>query len=233
MILLYNNRVGRGVKYQAFRRSAGRTTAGRKVPGTGLSTSRNRILRPPLASLLLVVGALFVFMAGCGGMRPTYYKSQGFDVEEIKKVAVLPLDSLAADRNAGERFRMAIIAEMLSEGVDVVEPGEVIRVMVDLEIKSLRGLSVEEIQDIGERLGADSVMTGSVGSYAMRKGAKYSYPDVSINLVLYEVSSGEIVWSVWHSTGGATFSSRYFGTEGRTLNEAVREVVKEAINVLF
>ncbi|MGD2079973.1 MAG: hypothetical protein PVJ36_02430 [Nitrospirota bacterium] len=151
----------------------------------------------------------------------------------MKKVAVLPLDPLAADRNAGERFRMAIIAELLSKGVDIVEPGEVIRVMVDMDLKALRGLTVENIQEIGRRLEADYVMTGSVGSYSIRKGVEVSYPDVSLNLILYEISSGEIVGSVWHSTGGPSFSSRHFGAEGRTLNEAVREVVKEGVDVLF
>lgn len=206
------------------------------VPGAsdrGSSAGGSRPRRPPADILVLLLGALFVFMSGCGGMSPTVYKRQGFDAREMKKVAVLPLDPLAADRNAGERFRMAIIAELLSKGVDIVEPGEVIRVMVDMDLKALRGLTVENIQEIGRRLEADYVMTGSVGSYSIRKGVEVSYPDVSLNLILYEISSGEIVGSVWHSTGGPSFSSRHFGAEGRTLNEAVREVVKEGVDVLF
>jgi TolB-like protein len=221
------------ISNRAFRRGPGRISASSNAPEAGVSGGKGGCRGLPAGFLAVLLGALFLFMVGCGGMRPTSYKLQGFDARKIKKVAVLPLDPLAGDRNSGERFRMAIITQLLSRGVDVVEPGEVIRVMIDMDLQSLRGLTVKDIQEIGTRLGADYVMTGSVGSYAMRKGANVSYPDVSINLILYEVSTGEIVWSVWHSTGGATFASRHFGAEGRTLNEAVREVVKEAINVLF
>jgi hypothetical protein len=199
----------------------------------GILTGENKGRRSSAGPLALLIGAVLMLLTGCGGVKPTYYKSQGFDVREIKKVAVLPLDPLAGGKNAGERFRMSIIAELLSKGVDIVEPGEVIRVLKAMDIQYLRSISVDDIREIGKRLGADAVMTGSVGSYAMRKGINVSYPDVSINLFLYETSSGEILWSVWHSTGGATFGSRHFGTEGKTLNEAVREVVKEAIDVLF
>jgi hypothetical protein len=218
---------------QASRHRVRPAAAGPESPDTGVSAGKDNGGRWTVGPLVIFLGVLLVFMAGCGGMAPTYYKRQGFDAREIKKVAVLPLDPLAGDRNAGEKFRMSIIAELLSKGVDIVEPGEVIRVLMDMDVKSLRSLSVKEIQEIGKRLGADAVMTGSVGSYSMRKGINVSYPDVSVNLFLYEVSSGEIVWSVWHSSGGASFSSRHFGTEGKTLNEAVREVVKEAIDVLF
>lgn len=181
---------------------------------------------------LVLLGVLLLVLSGCG-LRPTYYKRQDFDAGNIKRVAVLPLESLTPDKDVGERVRMAVIAELLSRGVDVIEPGEVIRVMLDMGVKSLRGLSVEEIKKIGQTLGADMVMTGSVGAFGMQKGIKISYPEVSIDLMLYDVASGEIVWSVWHSTGGASFSSRHFGTEGKTLNEAARDVVKDAINVLF
>lgn len=221
------------ISNRAYCHGPGHAAAGRKAPEDGISGRKDRGWRLPARFLVFLLGALFLFMVGCGGMRPTFFKLHGFNARTIKKVAVLPLDPLAGDKNSGERFRMAIIAELLSKGVDVVEPGEVIRVMVDMDLQTLRSLTVKDIQEIGTRLGADYVMTGSVGSYAMRKGGKLTYPDVSITLILWEVSSGEIVWSVWHATGGSTFASRHFGAQGRTLNEAVHEVVKEAIHVLF
>lgn len=218
---------------QTSRYPVRRVAADRRAPDIGIPTGKNKGRRLSVGPLALLIGALLVLLTGCGGVAPTYYKSQGFDAREIKKVAVLPLDPLAGGKNAGERFRMSIIAELLSRGVDIVEPGEVIRALKAMNIQYLRGISVDDIKEIGKRLDADAVMTGSVGSYEMRKGINVSYPDVSINLFLYDTSSGEILWSVWHSTGGATFANRHFGTESRTLNEAAREVVKEAIDVLF
>jgi hypothetical protein len=195
-------------------------------------SGKNIMGRPLTLVAAAIVGVLLLFVSGCAS-APTYFKREGFDAASIKRVAVLPLESLTSERLAGERVRMSVITELLSEGVDVVEPGEVIRVLNELNVKSLRGLNIEEIRKIGQALGADMVMTGSVGAFGIQKGRTISYPEVSIDLILYDAASGEIVWSAWHSTGGPSFWSRHFGTEGKTLNEAARDIVKDAIDVLF
>jgi hypothetical protein len=55
---------------------------------------------------------------------------------------------------------------------------------------------------------------------------------VSIHLSLLDTSSGEIIWYVWHTAGGASFWTRHFGAESKTLDETVKDVVKTAIDTL-
>jgi hypothetical protein len=55
---------------------------------------------------------------------------------------------------------------------------------------------------------------------------------VSIHLSLLDTSSGEIIWYVWHTAGGASFWTRHFGAERKTLDETVKDVVKTAIDTL-
>ncbi len=179
------------------------------------------------AALLLVL----LLMAGCSG--PRQYVREDAGVRTIKKIAVLPLASLTADENAGEKIRGLVISELLSRGVDVVEPGEVTRALLEMKVRSLGALTVDDFKALGKRLKVKALMTGSVAAYGMSRGITTTYPEVSIHLMLIDTSNGEIVWSVWHTAGGPSFWTRHFGTEGLTLSETARKAVREAIGALL
>ncbi|GAB4388391.1 MAG: hypothetical protein Kow0025_07390 [Thermodesulfovibrionales bacterium] len=181
---------------------------------------------------LVLIWAAVAVLSGCAS-GPTHYRREDVDFDSIRKVAVLPLESFVTDRLAGERVRMAVISELLSRGVDVTEPGEVIRALRTLNVESIRTLSSEEVRKLGQALGVDAVITGSVGAFGIEKGVSVSYAEVSISLIVYESSTGEIIGSSWHSTQGASFWTRHFGAEGKSLPEATREVVRKSIDVLF
>jgi TolB-like protein len=177
-----------------------------------------------LSSLLIVIGC---------GSAPKYYVRQQVDYKSIKKIAVLPFETLTSDEFAGEKIRKSAITELLSRGIDVIEPGEVTRTLVELKIRSLGSIKTTDIQNIAKTLGAEALMMGSVEAYEISKGISVSYPEVSINLRLVEASSGNTIWSVCHTSGGASFWTRHFGAEGISLSEAASKVVKEAIDTLF
>jgi hypothetical protein len=177
--------------------------------------------------------AFFIVLAllagGCGGPSPRKFVRPNIDLKNYRRVAVLPIDNFTPEKYAGEKIRQAVMTELLARGVDIVEPGEVNNALVKMQVQSLRTLTREQLKELGKELNVNTVMTGSVGAYATKKGVRVSYPEVSINLMAREVSSGQILWSVWHATGGPTFWTKYFGTEGKSLNEAAREIVHEAV----
>lgn len=181
--------------------------------------------------LVLLPSLLVVFGMGCA--RPNGYLRPDVNIKDIRQIAILPIDTFVSDRYAGEKIRQALITELLLRGIRVIEPGEVTRALVDLQIKSLRTLSIEEVRKIGEKLAVDTVLTGTVSAFEMNKGVRVSYPEVSINLMMYDADTGNIIGSTWTISSRPSFSTRHFGTEPRTLSEAVREVVREAVNVLF
>jgi len=185
----------------------------------------------PPGPLLLALGVLLVFVWGCGS--PRQYIRPDVDIRSIRRIAVLPLESLTPDEYAGEKIRGLVISELLARGVDVVEPGEVTRVLRELKVRSVRAVTVEDLRKIGKRLNVKAVMTGSVGAFGMSRGISASYPEVAIHLMLLDTSSGNIIWSVWNTAGGPSFWTRHFGTEGITLSETARKVVKETIDALF
>ncbi len=183
-----------------------------------------------ISFLLLAICSLLIFIYGCG---PEHYIRPKTDINNIKKVAVLPFENFTSDEYAGEKIRRLVITELLLRGIDVIEPGEVTRILRESKVKSLGSIKIAEIQDIGKTLKVEAVMMGSVEAFGLSRGISVTYPEVSVHLVLLEASSGNIIWSMWHTTGGANFWTRHFGSEGISLSEAARKTVKEAIGTLF
>ena len=182
--------------------------------------------------MFIAIISLLIFTLGCGG-GPKYYTKPNFELNNIKRVAVLPFNNFTSDEYAAEKIRKSVITELLSRGIDVIEPGEVTKVLRELKIKSFSFINITDIQNLGKTLGVETVMMGSVEAFGISKGISVSYPEVSINLMLVEASSGNIIWSIWHTVGGPSFWTRHFGAEGITLSEAANKVVKEAIDTLF
>jgi TolB-like protein len=181
-------------------------------------------------ALLFVAASLLIFSCSTA-VKP--YLRPGTDVPDIKKVAVLPFENLTRDEHAGEKIRNAAIMDLLSRGINVTEPGEVLKILKELQIGPYVLLPAEDIKSAGESLEVDAFITGSVETFGTSKGINVSYPEVSIHLMLVEPEGGSIIWSVWHTTGGASFWTRHFGAEGRTIDETSRIVVREAFDTLF
>jgi TolB-like protein len=195
-----------------------------------------KFIEPGKLSKLSKLFALcfLIFVAGgCATNTSMQYVRQNIDYSDFKRIAVLPFESLTTDEYAGEKIRKTVITELLSKGVDVVEPGEVTRVLIEQKIKSLGSVRTTDLQNVAKTLGVGALMMGSVEAYGISRGISVSYPEVSINLRLVEASSGNIVWSVCQTSGGPSFWTRHFGAEGASLSDTANEVVQEAIDTLF
>jgi len=179
---------------------------------------------------ILILGTVIFVSGGCG---PRHYVREKTDSQNIKRLAVLPFENFTSDEYAGEKIRRAVVADLLSRSIDVIEPGEITRVVRELKIKSLSAMKLSEAQELGKASGADTIMMGSVECYGLSKGVSVTYPEVTVNLKLIETSTGKVLWSVHHTSGGAGFWTRHFGSEGMSLSEVSEKVVREAMNTLF
>lgn len=181
----------------------------------------------------LAVAAVIMFLAQAGCSTAPHlqsYTRSETDFSATRKIAVFPLESLTQDEFAGERIRRLVIAELLDRGFEVIEPGEVASVLSTVTAnKPLWAINKEDIRKTGKALGVDAVIMGAVETYKISPGLTSPYPDVSISLRLLSVSSAEILWSATHTSGGPSYWTRHFGSEGMTLPEAARKVVREAV----
>ena len=182
--------------------------------------------------LIFIIPLIFV-ISGCRGSAPVYHISEDIDFSFYKRVAVMPFDNLTNEKFAGEIVRQVVISELLASGlVDVVLPGDVQRILDELDIKSTSSITTEQVTDIGKTLGVEAVIMGSVEEYGEVKMGNITVPQVTISLMMIDTGSCSIVWSVMQSRGGASFMARYFGARHETISETVLMLVRGAIQTL-
>ena len=183
--------------------------------------------------LLLAIVVLSVSaVCGCSSapaMR--HYSRADSDFSGIRKLAVFPFDALNADEYSGERLRRLVITELLSRGYDVTEPGEVTNVMRAVLAERPRSmLTRDDVKRVAQQLKVDAVITGAAEEYKWVNGLTVSYPEVSLSVNMLDARTGDIMWSAVHTSGGPSFATRHFGVEGKTLSDAARVVVREAVS---
>ena len=186
-----------------------------------------------LRGVLLVPLVLLPALAGCGSSSSAKYTHPNADLGAIKRVAVLPFENLTQERSAGDKVQKVFISELLAaEAFDVVEPGQVAKLLKAERIESVEALGPAEIKRIGEGLKAQGLFMGTVVDFAETRSGSTPAPEVTITLRLVEVQSGVTIWSASKTRSGASVSARLFGVGGQTLTEAARQLMRAQLKGL-
>ena len=183
-----------------------------------------------IASILLAG----LTVLGCSGnLATTEFTNPQFDFGFIERVAVLPLEDLAGDRQAGVRATRILITEILAAGaVDVVEPGEV-QAVVDRVVRGRYAPSQKEVVELGRELGVQAVMVGSVTQSEVLRSGAVSVPVVTLDLHLLETETGATVWAATHTERGSGAAAKWLGTGAEPISATTRKCVQKALRSLF
>ncbi|MFQ5901741.1 MAG: hypothetical protein ACE5IH_09330 [Thermodesulfobacteriota bacterium] len=188
-------------------------------------------LRVVILSLVLLFSSI-----SCGTGAILYVNPEA-DFSYIKKVAILPFNNLSEDKFAGERVRSAVTVDVLSRGVfEIMEQGEVSRVTEDIfrrfgfEEGQAIQLDKEMIRMIGENLGVQALLIGSVDEYM---GGMGQGSTVSISLRMVDSGSATILWQVNTSATSLNMPRKILGIEEIDRAKLTRRAVKEAIDTLL
>jgi TolB-like protein len=169
----------------------------------------------------------------CRSTRTTKYVHPNMDLGAIRRVAVLPFESLVQDRTAGEKVQKIFLTELLSlEAFEVAEPGLVTKTLRAERIESADALGPADLKRLGETLKVQGIFLGSIVDYADNRSGPTPAPEVTIQLRLVEVQTGVTVWSVSRTRSGTTASARLFGIGGQSLTEAARQLLREELSTL-
>ena len=183
--------------------------------------------------LMVITVVLIMAVAGCRSPQPIYHIRPDIDFSFYKRVAVMPLNNLSNEQSAGEIVRQVIMSELLASGLaDVVVAGEVDAAIDKLGIASPATLSRDQIKHISDAMNVQALIIGSVDQFGSTGMGQVSSPEVTLTLMMADAGTGDIIWSITTTQGGANFMSRHFGARSKTLSETVLLAVREAIQTL-
>lgn len=190
-----------------------------------------RLVKPVFGVRLLLVPALLA-LAACSSSSAKYLHPNA-DLGAIKRVAVLPFENLTQERSAADKVQKVFLSELLAtEAFDVVEPGQVAKLLKAERTDSVEALGAADIKRIGEGLKAQGLFMGTVVDFAETRSGSTPSPEVTIQLRLIEVQSGVTIWSASKTRSGASASARLFGIGGQTLTEAARQLMRQQLKGL-
>ena len=192
-----------------------------------IHTDPTRLFRPAVLALSMLV------MSCSGNPDATHFTNPNFDFGFIERVAVMPLESLSDDQAAGERTTRILITELLASGaLDVVEPGELNAALGQMRLTSQLP-SNEQVISLGQTLGVQGLMVGSVTQFEVIRSGAVSYPVVTLDLHLLETETGAAVWAATHTEQGSTGAARLLGSGGQPISAVTRKCVREILESLF
>lgn len=143
--------------------------------------------------------------------RPVFYRADELDTKRRLKVAVLPLLNRTVHPEASAVITDRLVAWLLAaRDVDVVDPGELRRVLIERRILPLRGLDTRQLQELGSALAVDAVVDGEVLRY---ENGHSTVPKIDVYVRLRDAADAVILWS------GTTFRD---GEQTRTLYDLGR-----------
>ena len=150
---------------------------------------------------------------GVGTDDPNVYVSP--TAGGVDKVAILPFK--APTTLIGTSVSDMFVTEMMKIGrYDMVERSQISGVLGESEV-ALSGLTAGQAAQVGQMVGANGVIIGTVSEYELVAMGGRTYPVVGISIRLIDCTTGKILWSVDHAERG---------NKGDTLAQHSRNVVK-------
>lgn len=152
--------------------------------------------------LILAICLIAVALCGCASPSGKYFKDVTSPGNvyvlpghgKIRKVAVMPFR--AQTELIGSSVSDMMVTELLRcERYTLVERSQMAQVLNESEL-ALAGLSTTKAVEIGNMLGADGVVIGTVDEYGTIAQRGRSYPVVGVSVRLIDCSTSRVVWSV-------------------------------------
>jgi curli biogenesis system outer membrane secretion channel CsgG len=176
--------------------------------------------------------SLTVFLAGCGG--PVVFLDRTYDFYYIETVGVIPFENLSQSQGAGKQATLIFLTELLaSETYDLTEPGETAKALSEFNLTRTGTLDITQIKQLGERLGVQALVFGTVSEVNTVRSGGISSSTVTLDLRMVETQTGSTVWAVSHSEGRRGLFASLFGLSGKTTSETMRKCVERILKTLI
>ena len=151
-----------------------------------------------------------------------------------KKVCVLPFENISKESDADLKVMEIFLTELFSSRIfeDIVDPIQANAALLGMRIRNTNSLDKETIKALGDRLGVQYLILGTVTDYDYGK-AKGSSSQVGLSTRMIDVNTGNILWTGNCYQNGATSMGRIFGfTNGPNPSELSKAICQTIISSL-
>jgi curli biogenesis system outer membrane secretion channel CsgG len=155
------------------------------------------------------------------------------DMSFYVKVGVVPFQSLAADRFAGEKFSTEFTTALLASGkFGVVEQGIFVHALLQVTGKRTTpdGLTADQLKKIADVTGVQGVFEGTVTHYQMQLSGGDYFPVVAAEVRLVDTETGTIVWKATVSDRGGPKTPIIGVGEIHTFGELSQKLSKQLVS---
>ncbi|MBP7147966.1 MAG: hypothetical protein KBD01_10505 [Acidobacteria bacterium] len=156
----------------------------------------------------------------------------GAAAPEVRRVAVLPPVNESGRRDAGEIVQLQLVRELVRMGgVDVIEPGQVRRMLLDTRtIAEGGGVSLTQTELVHDILGVDMVIAGRVSEY--QQAAPGGVPAVEFTVYGIDSRLRQVTWMA-RSHGSGRPRLGFFGSgEVRSVHALAAELARGLVAAL-
>ncbi len=151
-----------------------------------------------------LAAVIILLLSGCAARQnESTFVRQKTDLRYVKTVAVLPFANNTDDKFAARRIRDITTTQILAMGIfDVVDKGVVDSALREMAISRNKPMGMPILKRLGQRLGVQAFIDGTVNDIGSNRSGRFSYPEVSLTLKLIDSASSEVLWqSSAHRTG--------------------------------
>lgn len=164
-------------------------------------------------SILCLVLCLAMNSVCLGETSVKIEKSKNFDVQAIKRIAIIPFnnDGLGLGRAVSD----ALATELMAMGFDVVERAQFNSILSEIKLDNSGAITATQGQDLSRLLNVDGYVFGSIFSNV--QGEIYT-----LNIRLVDIRSGEVL-----------LSSNYFASSGKKVVDVIDAVIASINPAIF
>lgn len=186
-------------------------------------------MKKTLSGVLL--GAVVLALAGCGA-RPQVkaFVRPEVNLAYIRTVAVLPFEQQAG---AAEQIREIAITQVLASGLfDVLDKGRVDSALVEEAIARGNPIDNPTLRRLGQRLGVQAFLLGSVDQAGEGRAGSSTYPEVTLTLRLIDAEAGTLLWQASGRGSGYSLADRLFGLRPQNSFEVTLKLLDRLLGTL-
>jgi TolB-like protein len=182
----------------------------------------------------LMLAFMVFFLYGCAAKSSTEsFLRAEVDLGYIKTVAVLPFENFSDQALTAQRSRELVITQVLASGMfDIVDKGHVDSVLRTEAISAGVPIDPLTLRRLGERLGVQGFILGSVDYAGTGQSGNSVYPELSLTLRLVDSESGLVIWQASGRGSGYSLWERLFGITAKDEFQVTLKLIRTLLATL-